>query len=78
MMTCRELQALLVDQRLGGLSFAVRARIAMHAALCPCCRAMASTYGIVADVSGDLADTPVPEAVVADIETFLAGLDNIS
>ena len=77
-MTCRDLQALLVDRRLGELSAWTRARLSLHAAVCPCCRAMIETYDLVVDVSGDLGDTKVPDAVVADVEAMLARFTDIS
>ena len=71
-MTCRELSAVLVDHRSRNLTRWVRVSIALHAALCPCCRAMVATYGLTVDLSGDLGDAVVPDAVAREVEALLA------
>lgn len=73
-MTCKELQALLVEHQAGELSFGVRASLRFHAAMCSCCRALVKTYGLTTELAADLREVEVPAQVSADIEALLAGL----
>lgn len=73
-MTCQEMSAVLGAHRAGELGWRLRLSVALHAALCPCCRAMMATYGLVTEVSGDLAAVEVPSAVAADVEALLEQL----
>ncbi len=71
MMTCKELQDLLLAHRAGELPLSVRLSLNFHAAFCSCCKALVKTYGLTADLAADLGEAPVPEAVVRDVEAFL-------
>lgn len=73
-MTCKELQDLLLEHRAGALPARAHVAFVLHARFCSCCRALVATYGTTVEVSADLADLPVPEEVVREVEGLLATL----
>ena len=75
MMTCKELQDLLLAHHAGELSLGVRLSLNFHAAFCSCCKALVQTYGLTADLAADLVGAPVPEDVLRDVESLLHDIE---
>lgn len=71
MMTCRDLAEKLGAWKAGELSLQARALLSLHAAWCPCCRALMATYDTTLTLSAELADQRVPDEVAAAFDTMI-------
>ncbi len=70
-MTCRELADRVGVYRAGELPVAARASLLFHAWMCPCCRALLSTYDVTLALSVELAEQQVPEEVAREFDRMI-------
>lgn len=71
MMTCRELQERLGDWQAGELRVSTLLSLRLHAAFCPCCRHLLTTYGTTVELANELGRTEVAPLVAADFEAMI-------
>lgn len=71
MMTCRDLRDKLGAWKAGELPLHVRAMLSLHAAMCPCCRALSQTFDTTIELGAELADTVVPDEVAAAFDDMI-------
>ncbi len=70
-MTCKDLAERLGAYRAGELPLGARAALLFHAGMCPCCRALLSTYDVTVALSAELAERQVPDAVALEFDSMI-------
>lgn len=70
-MTCKELTERVMAFRDRELPLSTRLSLQFHAAMCPCCRNLLTSYDTLVEMSAELADVQVPNELAREFDDMI-------